>query len=60
MLFNTFTLLSQYIINNNIPRIKGIIDRISKEYGNEIEWDGKKYYTFPTAEQLKNVTVEEF
>lgn len=46
--------------NNNIPRIKGIIERISKKYGNEIEYNGNKYYTFPTPEQLKNVTVEEY
>ena len=46
--------------NNNIPRIKGIIERISQKYGNEIEWNGKKYYTFPTPEQLKDVTVQEF
>lgn len=46
--------------NNNIPRIKGIIEKISKKYGNEIEWNGKKYYTFPNAEQLKNVSVQDF
>lgn len=46
--------------NNNIPRIKGIIERLSEKYGNEIEWNGQKYYTFPTAEQLKDVTVEEY
>lgn len=46
--------------NNNIPRIKGIIERLSQKYGNEIEWNGKKYYTFPTPEQLKYVTVEEY
>lgn len=46
--------------NNNIPRIKGIIERLSKKYGNKIEFNGKDYYTFPTAKQLKNVTVEEF
>ena len=46
--------------NNNIPRIKGIIERISQKYGNEIEWSGKKYYTFPTPKQLKDVTVQEF
>ena len=46
--------------NNNIPRIKGIIERLSKAYGNKIEWKGDIYYTFPTPEQLKNVTVEEF
>lgn len=46
--------------NNNIPRIKGIIERLSKNYGKEIEWKGKKYYTFPTPEELKNVTVQEY
>ena len=46
--------------NNNIPRIKGIIERLSEKYGKEIIWNEKKYYTFPTPEQLKNVTVEEY
>lgn len=46
--------------NNNIPRIKLIIDRLSKSYGQKIKWDGKEYYTFPTAEELKNVKVEDF
>ena len=46
--------------NNNIPRIKGIIERLSKKYGNEIEYKGEKYYTFPTPEQLKDVAVEDF
>ena len=46
--------------NNNIPRIKKIIERLSEKYGNEIEWNNKKYYTFPTAEQLRDVTIEEY
>ena len=46
--------------NNNIPRIKGIIERLSKKYGNKIVWNNKEYYTFPTASQLKDVTVEEY
>lgn len=46
--------------NNNIPRIKGIIERLSENYGNEIIWRGKKYYTFPTPEELRNVSVEEY
>ena len=46
--------------NNNIPRIKGIIERISEKYGKEIIWKNKKYYTFPTAEELKNVSVEDY
>lgn len=45
--------------NNNIPRIKGIIERISKQYGEEIIWDNKKYYTFPNTEQLSNASVSD-
>lgn len=46
--------------NNNIPRIKGIIERLSKAYGEKIEYEGKDYYTFPNPEQLKNVSVQDF
>lgn len=46
--------------NNNIPRIKGIIERLSAKYGKEIVWEGKSYYTFPTPEQLKDVTVQDY
>ncbi len=55
-------MIISYIIsaNNNIPRIKGIIERISKKYGKEIEWNDKKYYTFPTPEELKDVSVEDY
>ena len=45
--------------NNNIPRIKGIINRISQKYGNKIEWNGKEYSTFPTVENLAKATVED-
>ena len=46
--------------NNNIPRIKGIIERLSAKYGKEIIFEGKSYYTFPTPSELSKVTVEEF
>lgn len=46
--------------NNNIPRIKGIIERLSQKYGKEIDWNGEKYYTFPTPEELKDVEVQDF
>lgn len=46
--------------NNNIPRIKGIIERLSASYGKKLEWKGREFYTFPTPEELKNVTVEEY
>ena len=45
--------------NNNIPRIKGIINRLSQKYGEKIEWRGKEYYTFPTVEELSKVSVED-
>lgn len=45
--------------NNNIPRIKGIIDRISKKYGKEIKWNDKIYYTFPSIQELSRATVED-
>jgi N-glycosylase/DNA lyase len=45
--------------NNNIPRIKGIIERISKKYGKKIIFEEKEYYTFPTAKELSKATVED-
>lgn len=55
------TILSFIIsANNNIPRIKGIIERLAKRYGEKIVWKEQEYYTFPTAEQLKNVSIEEY
>lgn len=45
--------------NNNIPRIKGIIDRISKKYGKEINWNNKIYYTFPSVQELSKANIEE-
>ena len=45
--------------NNNIPRIKGIIERMARRYGNKIEWKGNEYYTFPTPEQLSKAGVED-
>lgn len=45
--------------NNNIPRIKGIIERLSQKYGKKYVWDNKEYYSFPTVEELSNATVEE-
>lgn len=45
--------------NNNIPRIKGIIDRICQKYGNEIKWNNEKYYTFPSIQELSKATVED-
>ena len=49
--------LCSFIIsqNNNIPRIKGIINRLCENFGEKI--DGG--YTFPTAEKLASLTVDD-
>ena len=45
--------------NNNIPRIKKIIERIALNYGEKIEFEGNAYYTFPTPEELSKASVED-
>lgn len=45
--------------NNNIPRIKGIVEKISNQYGRKIIYNGKEYYTFPTPEELSRASVED-
>ena len=45
--------------NNNIPRIKGIIERICKKFGNEIKWNDKTYYTFPSIQELSKASIKE-
>ncbi len=41
--------------NNNIPRIKKIIESLCKSFGKRLQYEGKEYYTFPTAEALSNL-----
>lgn len=45
--------------NNNIPRIKGIIERISKKYGKKIILYNKEYFSFPNMEELKNASIQD-
>lgn len=45
--------------NNNIPRIKGIIERMSAKYGQEIKFRGTSYYTFPTIDELSQANVKD-
>lgn len=49
--------LCSFIIsqNNNIPRIKGIIERLCETFGDKSEYG----YTFPSAEAIADKTVEE-
>ena len=57
---NWETLISFIIsANNNIPRIKGIIDRLSKKYGKKIVWKDNEYYTFPSPKELSKAEVKD-
>ena len=46
--------LCSFIIsqNNNIPRIKGIIDRLCRRFGDAFTFRGEMRYAFPTARAL--------
>ena len=45
--------------NNNIPRIKKIIEKISCKYGKKIMWNSKEYYSFPTPDELAKASVQD-
>ena len=45
--------------NNNIPRIKRIIEKLSLNYGKKIIWTNKEDYTFPTPEELSKASVQD-
>ncbi len=45
--------------NNNVPRIKQMIRKISEEFGNPISLDGYTDYTFPTPEMITNGSVDQ-
>lgn len=47
------TLISFIIsANNNMGRIKLIIEKLSASLGSEINWEGRTFYSFPTPEAL--------
>ena len=55
---DSFEALLSFIIsqNNNIPRIKASIDKLSKKFGTKITDD---IYTFPSLEDLSNIKKED-
>ena len=46
--------------NNNIPRIKGIIERLCLAIGEKKNFDGKEYYSFPNAKAISEKPLEFF
>ena len=58
---NLWETVVSFIISssNNIPRIKGIIERLCALFGDEIEYMGEIYYSFPSAEKLSALSRED-
>ena len=53
-----FETLITFIIsqNNNIPRIKQLCDRLGERYGTKVG----ESYAFPTAQQMKDITEQDY
>lgn len=45
--------------SNNIPRIKGIVERLCKNFGDEINYIDNVYYTFPSVQKLSSLTLDD-
>ncbi len=52
--------LCSFIISqcNNIPRIKGIVERLCREFGEPLWFRGELLYSFPSAQTLARLTPE--
>lgn len=46
--------------NNGVPQIKSALNNISKKFGSKVMFKDKEYYLFPTLEQLKNASIQDF
>lgn len=53
--------LCSFIISqcNNITRIKGIVEKLCALFGDEIEFEGEKYYSFPQPQCLAVLSPED-
>lgn len=51
----TFILSQQ----NNIPRITKIVSSLCENFGNPLAFQGKTYYSFPTAQKLASLSLQE-
>lgn len=45
--------------NNNVKRIKNLVEGLSHKYGRPIQYGGRTLYTFPRPEELQGVTCED-
>lgn len=53
--------LCSFIISqcNNIPRIKGIVEKLCRGWGERIEFEGREFYSFPSPETIAALEKED-
>ena len=53
--------LCSFIISqcNNISRIKGIVERLCESFGEPVEFEGRRFYSFPQPEKLAFLREED-
>lgn len=56
-----FETIISYIIsaNNRVPMISKVVNNISEKYGKEVMFENKRYYLFPTPQEMRDCTKEE-
>lgn len=56
-----FECVISFIISqqNNIPKIKKAVEGFARLFGDEIEFKGSKYYSFPDVTKVKDITKED-
>ena len=57
-----FEVIISYILsaNNGVPQIRNTLNNISKKFGKKVVFRDKEYYLFPSVEDLKNATIEDY
>ena len=57
---NSVETLFSFIVsqNNNIPRVKGIIERLCANLGEKREFYGQEYFAFPSPEKMALASLE--
>ena len=57
-----FEVIISYILsaNNGVPQIRNSLNSISRRFGKKVIFRNKEYYLFPTVDDLKGATIEDF
>ena len=53
--------LCSFIISqcNNIPRIKGIVERLCAFFGEPLRFEGEEFFSFPSAERIAGLSLDD-